>query len=68
MSYSAVIKQQKGMWVGWVTEIQGVNAQEETREELLASLLVSLVKAVEHNRRDALKLIGNGYEVVQLSP
>ena len=41
-TYTAVVKQDGDWWIGWVEEVPGVNAQESTREELLASLRVVL--------------------------
>ena len=41
-AYTAVVKQDGDWWIGWVEEVSGVNAQESTREELLASLKVVL--------------------------
>ncbi len=38
MKYRAVIKQSDGWWIGWLVDLPGVNAQERTREELMASL------------------------------
>jgi predicted RNase H-like HicB family nuclease len=46
-SYTAIIKRDGDWWIGWVEEIPGVNAQERSREELLASLRVALVEALE---------------------
>jgi hypothetical protein len=44
-TYTAVVKQDGDWWIGWVEEVPGVNAQESTREELLASLKVVLQEA-----------------------
>jgi len=33
-TYTAVISQDDPWWVGWVEEVPGVNAQEESREQL----------------------------------
>jgi predicted RNase H-like HicB family nuclease len=33
--YTAIIKKDGDWWIGWIEEISGVNAQEETKEELL---------------------------------
>ena len=40
MKFRAVIKQTEGWWIGWLVDLPGVNAQEETKEELLESLKV----------------------------
>ncbi|MCY4654680.1 MAG: type II toxin-antitoxin system HicB family antitoxin [Dehalococcoidia bacterium] len=45
--YTAVIQRDGEWWVGWVKEIRGVNAQERTREELLASLRYALEDMLE---------------------
>ncbi len=52
-AYTAVIKQDGPWWIGWIEEIPGVNCQEPTRAELLDSLRVTLVEALEMNRDDA---------------
>ena len=39
--------------MGWVEEVQGVNAQEKTKAELLSSLRVVLLEALEFNRAEA---------------
>jgi predicted RNase H-like HicB family nuclease len=43
--YTAILKRDGDWWIGWVEEVPGVNAQERSREELLASLRVILVEA-----------------------
>jgi hypothetical protein len=37
-SYTAIIKQDGDWWIGWIEEVPGVNAQEQSREQLLSSL------------------------------
>jgi len=51
--YTAVVKQDGDWWLGWVEEVPGVNAQEPTREALLASLKEVLREALEMNRAEA---------------
>lgn len=65
-NYTAVIKQDSGFWIGWIEEIPGVNCQEETREELLESLRVTLREALKFNRADALEAAGKNYEELEL--
>jgi predicted RNase H-like HicB family nuclease len=50
---TAVVKQDGDWWLGWVEEVPGVNAQEPTREALLASLKEVLQEALEINRAEA---------------
>jgi len=61
-TYTAVVKQDGGWWIGWVEEIPGVNCQERTRESLLDSLEVTLREALELNRSDAIRAAGDEFE------
>lgn len=53
-TYTAVTKQDGGWWIGWIEEVPGVNCQERTRPELLASLRTTLTEALEFNRGEAI--------------
>jgi predicted RNase H-like HicB family nuclease len=66
-TYSAVVNQDEGNWIGWIEEVPGVNCQEATREELLASLRVTLAEAIEFNRAEACDAAGKGYEVLPIA-
>jgi hypothetical protein len=59
--FTAVVKQVAEGWVGWIEEVPGVNCQEPTHAELLESLRVTLIEALEFNKRDALDAAGGGY-------
>ena len=61
-TYTAVISQDGPWWLGWVEDVPGVNAQEESREALLESLRVVLREALELNRSEALEAAGPAYE------
>lgn len=61
-SYTAVVKQDAGWWIGWIEEVPGVNCQEASRDELIESLRVTLREALELNREDAIRAAGHGYE------
>ena len=65
--YSAVVKQDGDSWIGWVEEVPGINAQEQSREELLTSLKAILREALEMNRADALAAAGSSYEEMALA-
>jgi predicted RNase H-like HicB family nuclease len=54
-TYTAITKQDGDWWIGWIEEIPGVNCQERTRDELLASLRMTLAEALEFNRQEALE-------------
>jgi predicted RNase H-like HicB family nuclease len=60
-TYTAVISQDGPWWLGWVEEVPGVNAQEQSREALLDSLRVVLREALELNRSEALEAAGPAY-------
>jgi predicted RNase H-like HicB family nuclease len=59
--YTAVVKQDRDWWIGWIEEVPGVNCQEATREELIESLRVTLREALDLNRDDALSSAGDRY-------
>ena len=60
-AYTAIIKQDKDWWIGWIEEVPGVNCQEKSREELLESLRETLQEALEFNRKEAITAAGNQY-------
>jgi len=66
-TYTAVIKQDDGWWIGWIEEVPGANAQERTREELIASLREVLTEALIMNRQEARLAAGSGYEELALT-
>ena len=63
-SWTAIVSQDDGWWIGWIAEVPGVNAQERTREELLETLAEVLREALEMNRQDALQHASGRYEEV----
>ena len=66
-SYTAVVKQDAGWWIGWIEEVPGVNCQEATRDELIESLRVTLREALDLNRSDAIRAAGGGYEEFEIA-
>ena len=60
-AFTAVIKQDDNWWYGWIEEVPGVNAQEQSREELIDALRECLSEAIEMNRRDALESAEHDY-------
>ncbi len=60
-TYTAVTKQDGEWWIGWIEEVPGVNCQEHTREELLASLRTTLAEALELNRQEAIQAAAPDY-------
>jgi predicted RNase H-like HicB family nuclease len=60
-TFTAVVKQEAGWWIGWIEEVSGVNCQEATREALMDSLREALLDAIDLNRQDALQAAGTNY-------
>jgi len=65
--YTAVIKQDKDWWIGWIEEVPGVNCQEPSKETLLESLSITLKEALELNRDDAISAAGDGFEELKIA-
>ena len=61
-TYTAVVKQSGAWWIGWIEEIPGINCQERTKKDLLETLRVTLLEALELNRRDARDAVGGSFE------
>lgn len=66
-TYTAVVKQDEGAWIGWIEELPGVNCQEATREQLLESLRITLAEAIELNRAEARGAAGQSYEELSIA-
>ncbi len=66
-TYTAIVKQDDGWWIGWIEEIPGVNCQEKTRDELLATLKITLKEALEFNRQDARAAAGENYQEMPIA-
>ena len=64
--YTAIVKRDGDWWIGWVEEVPGVNAQENTKEELLISLREALKDILELNREEARRAAVADYEEVPL--
>ena len=47
---TAIVKKDGDWWIGWIEEIPGANAQEESKEELLISLREVALDILELNR------------------
>ena len=59
--YTAIIKQEGDWWIGWIEEIQGVNCQEASYDELLESLKITLQEALAFNREEAIMYAEGNY-------
>ena len=65
--YTAQIQHRGEWWIGWVREIPGVNCQERSREELLETLKITLLEALEFEAEEAAHQIEDEYEVVKIA-
>jgi predicted RNase H-like HicB family nuclease len=65
--YTALIKKDGRWWIGWIAEIPGVNCQEATKAELLASLSATLRDILELNGAEARAAAGEGFTEVKIS-
>lgn len=66
-SWTAIIGQDDGWWIGWIAEVPGVNAQERTREDLLDTLADVLREALALNRQEALAHVQTPHEEVAVA-
>ncbi|MBI5504788.1 MAG: type II toxin-antitoxin system HicB family antitoxin [Deltaproteobacteria bacterium] len=66
-TYTAVVKEDEGRWVGWIEEVPGVNCQGATRTALVESLRVTLAEAIAFNRDEASSAPGRGYEELPIA-
>ena len=66
-TYTAVVKREAPVWIGWIEEVSGVNCQEATRDQLLEPLRVTLAEAIEFNRADAIDAAGQGFEELPIA-
>lgn len=62
-SYTAVIQQADGWWIGWIQEVRGVNRQDKTKEELMENLRAALVDILDLNCAYAINAAEGDYEV-----
>lgn len=53
MSFTAVVKEVAGWWIGWIEEIPGVNSRSRIRDELVDNLRSALEEAIELHRAEA---------------
>ena len=47
-TYTALIRQSEGWWIGWIQEVRGVICQERTKSELLDTLQITLREILEY--------------------
>jgi hypothetical protein len=60
--YTAILKNDGDWWIGWIEEVPGVNCQEKSRDQLIASLRLTLQEALEFNRQEAMTSAGDSFQ------
>ncbi len=65
--YTAIVKKSGNDWIGWIEEVPGVNCQEPTRDELLATLRITLSEALELNRTEARSAATENFEEIRIA-
>lgn len=66
-TYTALIQQSEGWWIGWIQEVRGVTCQERTRSELLDTLKITLREALEFYTLGASRPTESEFEKVKTS-
>ena len=60
-TYTAITKQDEDWWIGWIEEVPGVNCQERSKDDLMATLRETLREALRMNRDEALRSASGDY-------
>ena len=66
-TYTALIRQSDGWWIGWILEVRGVIGQERTRSELLDTLQITLREVLEFDAPEASLRTESEVEAVKAS-
>ena len=66
-TYTALIRESEGWWIGWILEVQGVTCQERTRSELLDTLQITLREILEDEMLEVSRRTENESEAVKAS-
>ena len=66
-TYTALIRESEGWWIGWILEVRGVTCQERTRSELLDTLQITLREILEDEMLEVSRRTENESEAVKAS-
>ena len=66
-TYTALIRESEGWWVGWILEVRGVTCQERTRSELLDTLQITLREILEDETLKVSRRTKSESEAVKVS-
>lgn len=65
-TYTSVVQQYDGRWIGWIEEVPGANSQGHSRDELLDNLRDALAQALNMNRADVRAAANGAFEEVSI--
>ena len=66
-TYTALIRESEGWWIGWILEVGGVTCQERTRSELLDTLQITLREILEDKTLEVSRRTESESEAVKIS-
>ena len=66
-TYTALIRESEGWWIGWILEVRGVTCQERTRSELLDTLQITLREVLEFDPPEASRRTESEVEKIKVS-
>ena len=66
-TYTALIRESEGWWIGWILEVRGVTCQERTKNELLNSLQITLREILEYEPDEVSHRTESESEAVKIS-
>ena len=66
-TYTALIRESEGWWIGWILEVPGVTCQERTRSELLDTLQITLCEILEDETLEVSRRTESEAEAVKTS-
>ena len=66
-TYTAVIGQSEGFWVGWMDQVPGVNCQSETKEGLMEALGEALRMILKDAASQSAPTLEDGFDREPLS-
>lgn len=66
-TYTALIRESEGWWIGWILEVRGVTCQERTRSELLDTLQITLREALEFDPSGGSRRTESDIEKIKVS-
>ena len=66
-TYTALIQESEGWWIGWILEVPGVTCQERTRNELLDTLQITLREILEDETLEVSRRTESKSEAVKAS-